>query len=466
VKEDSTAAQIERILHEAEMKGERQVNLVRAGFWVLGLLNLLAVQGVNTVEANQGFLVQITLALAASAGLHVYLRKVGNRYVPSLKYLTITLDLVLLHATVLPMSFNHSGVVEYLYLMMPLTLVLWNILSALRHSVEACLFSAAMTAFLSSGVLGYIVAFSDLLITSHSSIGNGEIALGDEISRVVFIAVPGLAAALFAQQSRGQLRAVAEESMRRAEAERQRERLAKYMSPDLAEHVLEDPRAMALGGSRRIATILFSDIRNFTPLTERSEPEEVVRLLNTYFTAMVRIVFKYGGTLDKFLGDGLMAVFAVPFDLPDAEQRAVATALEMVEWVEAFNQQAGFGPTSPNRLQIGIGIATGPVVAGNIGSVERMEFTCIGDTVNFASRLEGVTKSVASAIVLSESTHRALSGLVTTFALPPVRVKGKEGTPPLYGVDPNSVRVSLERLRAQLVIPAASPALPQGPSSR
>jgi class 3 adenylate cyclase len=433
-------SEVLRILHEQEMRGERLVNHIRLGFYLLSTAALVANFPANTDAANQAFVVQIGLALTYTALLYAWFAVTKGRYAPRLKYVSITLDLSLLHMGAFIMAGNTSGAIEYLYGLVPVVIVLWNLLTALRNSVAACLFSAALTGLLSSLVLWWMVGGGDANAAhvafeiEKSNFGAGVIGIVDEATRVFFMVLTAGASAAIAWTSRRLIVQAARDSLDRAELEQQKARLSKYLSKDLAELIVQDPSLFQLGGTRKHATILFSDIRNFTPLAESVEPEQVVTLLNGYFTRMVSIVFDYGGTLDKFLGDGLMAEFGVPFELPDHELRAVLVALEMVEQVEEFNAEHRLEDRGLTPLSIGVGVATGPVVAGNIGSPERMEYTTIGDTVNFAARLEALNKQMGTLIIVSADTAAAIRDHLPLDKLPPVQVKGKSGEPELYAV--------------------------------
>lgn len=196
--------------------------------------------------------------------------------------------------------------------------------------------------------------------------------------------------------------------------------------------------------------MLFSDIRNFTPLVESIEPEQAVSMLNDYFTRMVDIVFRYGGTLDKFLGDGMMVVFGAPLALDRAEARAIAVALEMSRVMDEFNEhlkREGF----PRSIDIGVGVATGAVVAGNIGSPERMEYTCIGDTVNYAARLEAGNKVQGSRILVCHETWTAAGMTVTGRRTEPFQVKGKKAPVQPWVVEPDGLDdEEMRRIRLEL----------------
>lgn len=176
-------------------------------------------------------------------------------------------------------------------------------------------------------------------------------------------------------------------------------------------------------GETCLATILFSDIRSFSTLSQRLAPASIVEMLNEYFNEMVDIVLQHCGHLDKFIGDALMAVFNVPKVQRHAELHAVQTALDMLRALDRINgkrAQRGLDP-----LRIGIGINTGPVIAGSIGHRRRLEYTVIGDAVNLASRIESQTKVAGHSLLVSESTYRAVRAHVIAHALPPVRLKGR-----------------------------------------
>ncbi len=442
---DAIHAEVTAILQQQEMRGERLVNHIRAGFFTLSMLTLVGTFNANTPAANAAFVVQIGLALTYAGALYLWFWRNKGRYAAWLKYVSISVDLVLLHMAAFIMAVNTSGAIEYFFSVVPIVLVMWNLLAALRNSVAACLYSAGLTGVLSALVLLWVLHGGDggaSLVAFHPEKANyneGVIGIPDEITRVVFTVITGAVSAAVAWTSRRLLVQAAQESLSRARLEQDKQRLAKYLSDDLAEAVLGDPTMFELGGTRRHATILFSDIRNFTPFAEAREPEQVVAVLNEYFTEMVRIVFQYGGTLDKFLGDGLMAVFGVPFDLRDHELRSVLVALEMLEAVQAFNARHQGADSTLPALSIGVGVATGPCVAGNIGSPERMEYTSIGDTVNFAARLESLNKSLGTHIILSEDTYEAVREHIPAKPLPPIKVKGKTGEPRLFAVDTTAI---------------------------
>jgi len=202
-----------------------------------------------------------------------------------------------------------------------------------------------------------------------------------------------------------------------------RERFSRLLSPNIAQRVMSGELEVKKGGQLvGECTVFNSDIRGFTPLSEGSRPEVLVDLLNEYFEQMVEILFKYEGTLDKFMGDGIMALWGAPVVHPDDALRGVSCALEQMECLGRFNRQRVEAGTQP--LAIGIGIHTGPLVAGYIGSSKALSYTVIGDTANTSARLCGVANS--GQVLVSETTLARLNGKFVFEELPPAHLKGKE----------------------------------------
>ncbi|HEX9842957.1 MAG TPA: adenylate/guanylate cyclase domain-containing protein [bacterium] len=195
---------------------------------------------------------------------------------------------------------------------------------------------------------------------------------------------------------------VAEQVRQITATELERASLSRYLSPSLVEAVLRAEKPLNLGGTQTRATVLFADIRGYTRLSQTIAPQQVMEMLNEHFTAMSRIVFEHEGTLDKFIGDSVMAVFGWPFSTQHDERNALRAALRMQEAVRIGNARSAQRPP----IGIGIGINTGTVIAGNIGAPQKMDLTVIGDAVNIAARLQ--TLASAGQIVVGEATYEAI----------------------------------------------------------
>ena len=200
-----------------------------------------------------------------------------------------------------------------------------------------------------------------------------------------------------------------------------RDLLGKVVSPEIASELLK--KDIELGGEDRHATILFSDIRKFTNFCEKRDPKNILQLLNRYLSSMSNVVENHKGVIDKYIGDAIMALYGVPINIEQPAEHAVKSALEMLEALEALNKKLSKEKLSP--IKIGIGINTGLVVAGNMGSSHRLNYTVIGDCVNLASRLEGLTKFLGVTIIVSESTAKDCPN-INFRELGTVHVKGKD----------------------------------------
>lgn len=213
------------------------------------------------------------------------------------------------------------------------------------------------------------------------------------------------------------------------QGQRMRDLFGRYVSHEVAEEVLA--KGSALGGEQVVATMLFADIRGFTSLSERLTAPQVVELLNRYFTRMVNAVAEEGGLVNKFGGDSLLAIFGAPIRNADHARRAVRAATHMLHEMTAFNAEQR--ERGLPELQIGVGVASGEVVAGNIGGEERLEYTVIGDPVNLASRLQSLTKELGHPLLISAETQRLLNGEFHMLtAVGELEVRGKQHPVPVF----------------------------------
>jgi adenylate cyclase len=230
--------------------------------------------------------------------------------------------------------------------------------------------------------------------------------------------------------------AISIENAKLYEERRRREHLKsaleRYVSKQIAERIISNDATgdIRFVPEKREVTVVFSDIRGFTTLAERLSPEDMVEILNRYFTKMIDVIFRYGGTLDKFMGDSIMALFGAPESTGQDAIHAVQAAVEMQNTARQFNEeQAALGKP---QITVGIGINTGPVVVGNIGSDQRMEYSAIGDDVNLASRLQGIARGWQ--ILISKATYDIVKKHVNTNRLEPITVKGKTKPVEIYEI--------------------------------
>jgi adenylate cyclase len=217
---------------------------------------------------------------------------------------------------------------------------------------------------------------------------------------------------------------------------------SRYLSHDVYEQLLKDPALAELGGSRREMTVLFSDLRGFTTFTEQGRPEEVVRQLNEYLSRMVEVVFAHRGTVDKFVGDMVVALFGAPLEDPDHADHAVAAALDMCRELDALN--ARWAAEGRPVLAVGIGVNTGEMIAGNVGSSRIQSYTVIGDAVNLGARLQALNKDYGTTIIVSAETARRLTSAYELRPLGSAVVKGRSKPVELFEVRPGP-RAPLKR---------------------
>jgi adenylate cyclase len=231
---------------------------------------------------------------------------------------------------------------------------------------------------------------------------------------------------------------------------------SQYISPDLVRRLTDDPSQLKLGGERRTLSILFSDVRGFTTIAEtmKHDPEQLTTLINRLLTPLSDVVMDHGGTIDKYMGDCIMAFWNAPLDDPDHARHAVEAALTMQRALQELNRQLEEEAQAPGReahvLRMGIGINTGECVVGNMGSTRRFDYSCLGDSVNLASRLEGASKNYGVTLLLGEETARNVQDYFIVVELDRITVKGRTEPSPVFTVLPQAGEEDLARHQAYL----------------
>jgi adenylate cyclase len=314
-----------------------------------------------------------------------------------------------IHANAIHTILNNRFIVPYPKWIVALLLAIFSILAA------GVMLGWGKNAFLATGFCLLLAAV--FVIIQYFEFLSGIYIPGSAIMlSVVAIAAVGLGARQ------------AEEA---AEKRRIEQLFGKYVAPSVVQQLVRNRNLVQFNGKKERLTIFFSDIRGFTTMSEQMEPEEVSELLNEYFSRMTKLVFKYGGTLDKFMGDCIMAFFGNPIPYPDHAKRAVTMAIEMMQELETLKKEWS-ARGKPHSLDVGIGICTGDVIVGNLGSTEFFDYTVVGDTVNLASRLQSNAKR--SQILISTSTYEEVKDFIKAEPMEPLIVKGKSQPVELFVV--------------------------------
>ena len=209
-----------------------------------------------------------------------------------------------------------------------------------------------------------------------------------------------------------------------------RSMFSRYVSRSVVDRLIADPARARLGGERKVLTVLFSDIRGFSAFSEGMGPEELSHFIGEYLTPMTELVLDSGGTLDKYIGDAVMAIWSAPIDLPDHAARACDVALKMQEALVDLNKR--WKTQGKPEIAIGVGINTGPMSVGNMGTASRFDYTVLGDQVNLGARLEGLTKEYGVDVLVGEATATAAEGTFVFREVDLVRVKGRAGAAPVF----------------------------------
>lgn len=412
---ESTA---EKYFHLEERRNERIIDIGHVIMGVILIPLALATSREGSREATIGMVVaSVTLFLFGGA---TFLYQRRGRYSPALKYINIFVDLSLITGIIVTIG-DHNGFKGAGFLVYFAAVAL----AALRFSPSLTLFAGI------GSVVGFAGSFYYCLWFGPCYAGSiGESFISPAISPVLlfqqvsfmgfFVFVMYVLTRRFrlvvVRSIDNELRAAKEREV----GTRARDALRRFVTDTVADYVLENE--LTLTGETRRVTVLFSDIREFTRMSEELEPQDVVDFLNEYFESMIDVVFEFGGTLDKFIGDAIMAVFGAPIQSPQDELLAVRASLRMRERLEEINQRRA--DRGQETIRIGIGIHTGEAVAGYIGSSRRMEYTVVGSTVNLASRIEQLTKRVDTDILLSDQTHQLVAESVVAEEVEPQVIRG------------------------------------------
>ncbi len=395
----------ERIYREykwsEEARSERMINLIRLTAIVVLYINTLVNHYIrHVVDAHMhGQIRIVALLFFLEVGFVWWMTRSRPQIPWWFKYLSVTLDIVLLTAMLLVLGFP-----TYVFIVFYLIIAA----SALRFSMPTAIFSTLLA----------LIAFH--IVAALSGPPAGDPCAPDTTDGVIITLTMLLMTAITASATWRSRKLVINVSRSMMDYGKARDALARYVSIRVAEEILKREGETLLQGKRRDITILMSDLRGFTALSENMEPEDVVEILNFYFTSMIEIIFENNGTLDKFMGDAIMVIFGAPVKEYSHAELAVKTAVEMQAAMAGIN--ADLRRRGLPEVAMGIGLSTGPAVVGDIGSEIRMEYTAIGRTVNLAQRLEA--RAGAGEILASDTVVSDLADRIETESLPPMAVKG------------------------------------------
>jgi len=428
---DDLPPEVQAILDNETLRGQRHTFIIRILFAIFGIVSALQVASSNSPKATRlGVAMGAGYLVFSLVGLWLVRKRIGLVF---LRYLGVAMDSTSVTVVTLSSLYNPSGAYEALMAAIPLVLyMMFNMLPALQYSVRLSLFAAGQAGLHRAGILIFC-AKTQLVVLSPTSIYSQQaIGIDDQILNIVFIMVAGLIAAWVAHTSRRLLLQSAESTVRKRHLEKNQDVYRRYLSPHVRDQAMRDPETLHLGGLRRVAVVLTSEIREFGKLADRLPPEEVVEILNQHYSTLVEIVFRHGGTLNKFIEGGLSAIFGVPHEMPDAAGAAVRAALEMQEAVAETNERQ---PDKKRRLRIGIGIAQGLVVAGNIGSRERMEYTVVGKAANLSIRLQDMAHNLDADILINAAAYDAVRGVYRADRLPAELMNAMNLDSAVYRID-------------------------------
>jgi class 3 adenylate cyclase len=379
-------------------------------------------QSVLAIFSASGFILAYSLVL--------FFFLTDRRYSRVIKYISVSVDVAVLSVVLYSFSaFRTFKTPAFLVYFIVITL------AAMRFSGRL----TALGGALSIGCYGVVIAVPLVLGavdmgTIQESFTTPKVSIVSTICRIVLLAAFAGVQIYIAERYRFLVRRAVD---RELELEKQREdkqrvidTFSRYVTQQVAQKILSE--GINLRGEKRTATILFCDIRDFTRLSDGMTVEEVVGFLNDYFSRMIDVVFEHGGTLDKFIGDAIMAVFGAPFTSGRDEEMAVRSAIRVKDVLREINEQRIASDKEPVR--IGIGIHTGEVIAGNIGSDKRMEYTAIGRTVNIASRIEALNKEFMTDILISQNTLERLQGTVEVEKQKAAKIRGVDSPVQTYRV--------------------------------
>lgn len=443
--------EVATILKKEEISGEKANYKFRWGM----LLMLLAFAVVNvftkrfTMTTTLFQFLLLSVAFAYQIVLFFLFR--ADKYHISLMYISVTIDLTLISAMLL-VYFYHDHILGPITTALILVYLIIIAIAGARHSIALSWYAGFLAAaqyfvislITQSPVKAYTARLLELT-KSVTGLTNFKLPSGDftgQLFKAVYIAFAGGVIAYLSRKTQTMVQRMAVVSSEKQQAEIEAMQLdfqrrtlqdmfGKYVDKRLADQLLGEE--INLEGEKREVSVLFIDIRGFTALSQKNEPEQIIKFLNRFFSCLAAVVSSHDGFINKFIGDAMMVVYGAPLEERDHAEKAICSAIDMLEEVDKRNQE--FNDIVGQNIQVGISICSGQVIAGNIGSSERMEYTIIGDTVNMASRLEGLNKRFKCHLIIDQPTHDKVRDLIHVREEHQVKVRGSERPLTIYIVE-------------------------------
>jgi adenylate cyclase len=403
-------SEFERLRQSQETRNEIIINYIQMAIFVIVFLGNIATHfsAAAPYRASPLLLTFMTAALLSRLGIFLYLRS-NPPYNGARKYIISTLDLAVY--TIVPVLLGAQGAYPWLFLSVRVicTYAMLVALSGLRYSTRVVVYTGISTLLLNTSIFALLAPPTyrwPTALLGFLTIGCVTVCTAYNVASLIRIHRDAAA----------------------------KESLARFLPPELVEQVMNQPELLQRKTERRTATVIFTDIRGFTRFSEKLSPEQVVEFLNDFLEEMTGAIMDHNGMLDKYIGDAVMGVFGVPFHADDHALRALRAGLDMRARLNRLN--VDLKEKGLPELSIGIGLHTGELLIGAIGSTRRLDYTVIGDTVNVASRIEGMTRSYPVEILVSDATRAAINTGVPLYKIATVQVKNRVEPLTLWSPDP------------------------------
>ena len=414
---------IEQESRRESLRIEKIANMFRVAAAIMGATIVTIIADSIPTQSRNAVYVAISIVIAHSFALAILFSRPHastRTHLLIIQYISSVIDILTVSAALWAfggyVTFkSHVFQVYFLFIA----------LAAFRYSRPLTIFTAVSTAVVYMGMFTFAVLTGRITMGSLSEEYIGPVvSVTGIIIKSSFLILISMVMSSTAKGYRNVINRVVKSEQkliqRHEQAQSMRAVLTRYFTEEVADYIVHNEHDLV--SERRDVTVMFCDFRGFTKMSNMLPTEKTVLILNNYLSAMVEVVFSHNGTLDKYMGDGFMAVFGVPISKGDDAYNALLAASDLAKCVDKLNIM--HADTIPYPLSIGIGISSGEVIAGNIGSKKRLEYTVIGEAANLASRLEGLNKQLKSTILLSDKTQQLINGRIVTKACGTFRIRG------------------------------------------